>query len=56
MKVLIACLVYTLGLVGGVVFGLEVGEAGGEENIYLDCRDRGGFELHGDKFVCEVKG
>ena len=55
---------FTLGLVailmlaclgGGIMFGLEVGEARGEENIYLDCRDRGGFELHGTKVVCEVK-
>ena len=43
-------------LVGGVMFGLVVGEARGEKNIYLDCRDRGSFELHGNKFVCEVKG
>ncbi len=56
---------FTLGLVGillmvalagGVKFGLDVGEARGEENIYLDCRDRGYFELHGTKFVCEKEG
>lgn len=40
-------------LVGGVMFGLEVGEARGEENIYLDCKLRHGFELHDTKFVCE---
>ena len=49
------CFLLVVCIGASVKFGLTVGEARGEENIYLDCRDRGTFELHGVEFVCGVE-
>ena len=49
------CFLLVVCIGASVKFGLTVGEARGEENIYLDCKYRSTFELHGVKFVCGVE-
>lgn len=48
--VVIGISIYSYGL---LKFGLTVGVARGEENVYLDCHYRGFTIMHNKRFKCE---
>ena len=58
MKPLAVIIALVLAIVCGyglVNFGLTVGVARGEENVYLDCHYRGYTIMHHKRFKCEVE-
>ncbi len=59
MKLLISVMLILIGMgtygYGLAKFGLTVGIARGEENVYLDCHYRGFTIMHHKRFKCEVE-